>query len=373
MKHLLIIGGGVAACESAVSARKMRPDWKITMVSDEPILPYRRPALSKMVADDLIDPVKLLIHPESFYRDLQIDVRLNTCVSRIDAEEKCALTVADEKISYDELIIATGAGAWRPPVPGTDLPGVMSFRNYADLLKLRELLSGGLKNVVIVGAGLLGLELSESLLKRGCQVKMVDNQQQLLSRNLDAGGSEFFRRQLGKVENLSFHLGQSLQEILPGKAVLSDGTVLDNELVIFSAGTRPVFPVLSGAAPGVRLEVDLQMRTAFDHIFAAGDVAASPVPNPGLYLPARDMGQVAGTVAGGGDARFKMQESPVRFAAFGIKVFSCGQFSAAVRSTDLSSEGKYCREFYSADDRLLAVVLIGDVSAASSYLEKLKP
>jgi NAD(P)H-nitrite reductase large subunit len=248
----------------------------------------------------------------------------------------------------------------------------MSFRNYADLLKLRELLAGGLKTVVIVGAGLLGLELAESLLKRNCQVKMVDNQQMLLSRNLDADGSEFFSRQLGKVENLSFFLGRSLQEILPGKTVLSDGTVLESELVIFSAGTRPVFPVLAGAAPGTRLEVDLQMRTAFDHVFAAGDVAASPVPNPGLYLPARDMGQVAGTVAGGGDAHFKKQESPVRFAAFGVKVFSCGQISTAVRSVDLSTESKYCREFYSADDRLQAVVLIGDVSAATSYLEKLK-
>ena len=367
MKQLLIIGGGVAAAESALAARAQDPESRIVVLSEESVPPYRRPALSGLVGDAAVDLDKLLLHPAEFYAQRKIALHLNVRVERIDPERHCAISSDGRRFDYDRLIVATGSRANRPPIPGAELPVAMAFRSYADLLELRSRLDSGVRRAAVIGAGLLGLELAEALLRRNCQVELLDHQDRLLSRSIDASGSAFLLRRLEQINGLKIHLSSRVQAIEPDRVRLADRDDLPVDLVVFSAGSRPEAPVLPGMEDGKRLPVDNELKTAWPDVFAAGDVAEGPWFNPGLYLPARDMGRAAGTIAMGGKADCAWGAFPVRLAAFGVKLFAYGAVDEAIGSPAQTTDADFVREFRRSDGRLAGVVLIGNVSAAATY------
>ncbi len=363
MKHIIIAGGGVAAFESAVSARKCDPDCRITLYSKEQVLPYRRPALSALVSNDDTPSGTFFIRDAEFYSQSGIEVKLGVPVKRIDPDHH-TIQLADGSFdNYDSLIIATGSAARRIPVPGADGNNVFVLREYGDLLKLRMILDGKTPHVAVIGGGVLGLELADSLLKRSCRVTVIEGADRLLVRNLDADGSNYAEKVMKQTANLEFLAGKVIKGIDSQAVILEDGRV-ECDFVVFSVGNTPVIPDCEKLRISRGIEVDSHMRTNLPDIFAAGDVALFGGVPCGLYTTASKMGQIAGCCAAGGDAEFVIQSNPVRLNALGLKLFSVGVIDETLKNERQMDENSYCSTFYNQDGKMVGAVLIGDVSKA---------
>ena len=317
---IAILGGGVAAFEAANAARKFSADAEIDIFSSEAIPPYRRPALSGMLADFKINEKLFFIKPENFYAENNINLHLNK--SCVEIKEDSLIFSDGTEFSFDKLVIATGGSACRPPIPGSDLPNVYTFRNFADLEKLNTAVSN-VKTAVVIGGGVLGLELAESLLKRGIKVSVIEVNNQLFARKLSAEAAAEVEAKLREFEGLDLYLGVKAAAITPAGVTLENGTEIPGEVVIFSAGSRPALP--AKVPTGLKCErgiiVNRQMLTNCSNIYAAGDAVQLENRCFGLYNDARNTGMVAGVNAAGGADEYKDgAATPVRFFCFGLKL-----------------------------------------------------
>ena len=371
MKRIIVAGGGVAAFESASAARKTDADAEIIIYSKELVLPYRRPALSALAAGDDAPSGTFFIKDSCFYSDNSITVKNGSSVEKIFSSDHTVELSDGSVVSYDKLIIATGATARRIPVPGADGANTFVLRDYQDLVSMRKLIAGRKLRCAIIGGGLLGLELADSLLARGCKVTVIESASRLLPRNLDEEGSRFLLERISKVNDL---------EILSGKkvsAVTLDGVVLDSgvvecDLVAFSAGSSAFVPECAGLAVNRGIIADKYMRTNLPDIWTAGDCSEINGVVCGLYTMASAMGKVAGVCAAGGDAEYKEAVCPARLNAFELKLFSAGLLDDHLQSQVTSNGDDYSRVFYHEDGRVAGVVLIGNVSAGTKYLKMLE-
>lgn len=317
--RIAILGGGVAAFEAANAARKFSADAEIIIYSAESMLPYRRPALSGMLADFKINEKMFFIKPESFYEENRISIRLNTCCVEI---KENSLVMADGSVAaFDRLIIATGGYACRPDIPGSDKANVYTFRSVADLEKLDKALNQVAK-AVVVGAGVLGLELAESLMKRNIDVTVLEMAPRLFSRLLSEEQSAEVAAKLQAFENLHLEFGVAVTSIDDSGVNLADSRNIPADIVIFAAGSRPQLPEKCPANLQINrgIIVDKTMQSSLPGIYAAGDVVEFENRCFGLYNDARNTGMVAGTNAAGGNAEFQITASPVRCFCLGLKL-----------------------------------------------------
>lgn len=362
MMKTAIIGSGVAALEAATQIKALKPDSEVVMYSREKVRPYRRPALSGMIAGPLND-AQFYLKPETFYHDRGIRLELDRTVTAIQPSEKL-LTFADgTTAAFDKLLIATGSRCFLPPVPGIDGENVLSLREFADFEKISHRLDAGVRKVAVIGGGLLGLELAESLLERGCEVVVAEGCPALLPRNLDAEAAAIVEKKLAAVPNLTLKFGVRVQAVEADGAVLESGKI-PAELVMVSAGTRSnaALAADAGIRCGRGIAVDDMMHTSLPDIFAAGDCAEVNGVSYGLFNAARMMGQTAGKNMAGEEARFQAEVYPARLAVFGLKLFSAGCFDAPHSETAYDpGTGNFRKLFRDASGRLTGCILMGDL------------
>lgn len=273
--HCIIIGGSHAGAQAAASLRQEGFAGAITLISNEPLLPYHRPPLSKafLCADKGDD--ELLIRPAEFFDKQDIQVLLNTEVSRVDRQRRQVLCADGRELTYSHLILATGARARRLQLPGSELAGVCYLRDRQDVLGIREYLRPGAR-AVIIGAGYIGLETAASLRQQGMQVTVLEAQQRVLQRVTAEQVSAFYQR---------VHAEEGVQilhdvriECLTGEqrveaVVLADGRCLPADLVVVGIGVQPNVEL----AEQMELELDDGIlvnefaRTSCEHVYAIGD------------------------------------------------------------------------------------------------------
>jgi nitrite reductase (NADH) large subunit len=362
---IVILGGGVAAFEAAVAARKQDAAAEVAVYSREKVPPYRRPALSGMVAQDLED-ARFFIKGKEFFAKERIELELDSEAVKLDPAAKKVAFASGETVIYDKLVIATGAHPFVPPVPGLDGEKVAVLREFSDLERLRAILdSGTCRKVVVLGGGVLGLELAAALLERGVRVTVVENFPAIMPRNLDAEAGKLVMEHLAKLQNLELRFGASAANWNGRLLELGDGTAIESDLVCVSAGVRANVKLAAeaGLPCGRGITVDAAMRvTGFDDTFAAGDVAECDGKPCGLYNTARAMGKTAGVNAAGGSATFAPEATPVRLAVMGLKIFSAGDISGAGEGGGEIT--KYRKLFRDANGKLRGAILMGDVSEA---------
>ena len=368
MKKILIIGGGVAAYEAALAA-SAAPETQVTVCSAESVPPYRRPALSRMVAEEVADAA-FYFKPLSFYKERGIDLRLEAVAEALDLAKKQLRLADGTLLPWDALILATGGYAFVPPLPGAE--HVRVLRNYKDLLTIRELLKAGLHKAVIAGAGVLGLELADSLLQKGCEVTLLEAGPAVLGRNLDEASAETVRKLLAQSPGLTVLTGVSAGKVFPDGVELTDGRRLDAGAVFFSTGVRSCARLAADAGLAVSRGIVIDDRTATSDpaVFACGDAAELNGRSFGLMNAAKTMGHIAGVNAAGGDERFVPESWPVRLNALGIKLFSAGASSGArVEHSETKGAGKSL--IYDESGKLTGVVLLGDLSEAAALQKEL--
>lgn len=268
----------MAAARTAEQLRKSGYEGPLAIVSDEKHLPYDRPPLSKDVLQESIKGLQdVLLRPAEFYADNDIALVLGTAAQSLDTAAKTVTLTDDRVLDYDELVIATGLVPKRiPSFP--DLAGIRVLRSLDDALALREH-AGSARRVVIVGAGFIGCEVAASLRKLGVDVVLVEPQPAPLAGVLGEQIGELVAR-VHRAEGVDVRTGVGVAEVRGDSEVtaveLTDGTVLEADLVVVGIGSRPATDWLVGS--GVALDngvlCDEAGRTSEPHVWALGDVAS---------------------------------------------------------------------------------------------------
>jgi len=275
---IVIAGGGLAAARTAEQLRKAGYDGPVAIVSAERHLPYDRPPLSKNVLVDgstTLDDV--VLRSAEFYADNDIALLLGVAAQSVDTSAQTITLTDDRVLDYDDLVIATGLAPKRIPT-FADLAGIRVLRSFDDALALREH-AGAARRAVIVGAGFIGCEVAASLRTLGVEVVLVEPQPTPLAGVLGVEIGELVAR-LHRAEGVQVRTGVGVAEVRGDTEVtaveLTDGTVLDADLVVVGIGSRPATDWLvgSGVALDNGVSCDQVGRTSEPHVWALGDVAS---------------------------------------------------------------------------------------------------
>lgn len=290
----LIIGAGEAGLGVAVALRNAGYTAAITISGSEADPPYQRPPLSKEFLAGDMDEENLILRADDFYQDKDIRLLTSAHIEDIVLDDNAvggtATTSAGTQIRFDRLALATGASPRRLPVPGAGLEGVCYLRDIPDARRLRALLPGA-KRVVVVGGGYIGLEAAAAVRGRGLEVTVVETFERLLQRVAAPPISEFFRTAHEK-RGTKILLAATVAAMhgSAGRVAgveLSDGTMIPADLVIIGIGVEPRTKLAQklGLECSRGIVVDDQARTSNPALVAAGDCTIQPHPhNPGQQI-----------------------------------------------------------------------------------------
>ncbi len=293
----LIIGNGPAgiAAVRELSNRDLN-GAKIIQFSDEEFPHYSRPKIPHFLGDSTISKEKVYIHNLEWYKSNNIELHLNEKVSQIDPTNKTINTTKSE-YPYLKLLIATGASCFYPPMERTELKNFFTLRTLSDAFQIRKQLSKT-DNIVIIGGGLLGLEIANSVLNQGKSVTIVEYFPYLLPRQLDQEGATILQKILEN-RGIKFHLGSTVK-VLTGDNYVQGVTLVNGKeipagLVLTCVGIR----CNTDLAKKIKLQtnkgiiVNDYLETSKPDIFAAGDVAEHKGIIYGLWTPAQEQGKIA--------------------------------------------------------------------------------
>ena len=262
------------------SLRQKRFEGNIVLVGEEAWLPYQRPPLSKKFLAGELPAERLYFKPPDFYLAPNIDVRLKTRITTVDRERRFVVTATGEHIAYDTLVLATGSRVRRIGVPGSDIDGLHYLRSIDDVSRIRSNLDTA-RNVVIVGAGYIGLEVAAVIRELGHSVSVVEMADRVMSRVVSPVVSDFFRAE-HEARGVRFLLSTALEAFEGDTRVeavrTSGGHVLPADLVVAGVGIVPNTELAASAGLAVDdgIVVDAHCRTADDAIFAVGDCTSHP-------------------------------------------------------------------------------------------------
>lgn len=378
-KQLVVVGHGMVGhrfVESAIS-RGLTETYDITVIGEEPRPAYDRVALTSFFEAGA-EALSLL--PSGRYDDPRVTLRLGTEVVAISPRHRIITLASGEDLHYDELVLATGAAPFVPPVPGADLDNVFVYRTIEDLEGIRDAASKGKKPRVgaVIGGGLLGLEAANALHQLGVETHVVELAPRLMAVQIDDMGGRTLNRHINKL-GLTVHTGAMTQSILGDKKgrvdklALKDRNPLDVDIVVFSAGIRPRDALARAAGLEVAerggVLVDETLRSSDEHIWAIGECAAVQGRMYGLVAPGYDMAEVVVDRLLAGDGEFTGADMSTKLKLLGVDVASFGdahgETEGALELTYQDAvSGVYKKLVISEDGkRLLGGVLVGDAEA----------
>jgi len=281
--RIVIIGAGHAGGSAAAILRQYGHEGPIVLVGDEPLAPYQRPPLSKGWLKGEVDAEGLLLRPESFYTEHNIQLRRSVRAQTLNRGAKTVTLEGGESLPYDILILATGARARALPVPGADLEGVLSLRTAADAEQLKRALGPG-RRLAVIGGGYVGLEAAASARALGAEAVVIERESRVLARVACAPLSAFFQTQ-HQSHGVVIELNADVEAIEgQGGHVagvrLKDGRVLPCDTALIGVGAVPNVELAQEAGLDCigGVVVDLAARTADPFIYAVGDVTHRPMP-----------------------------------------------------------------------------------------------
>ena len=278
----VIVGASLAGAKAAETLRDEGFDGRIVLIGSEAERPYERPPLSKDYLRGESGRDKVYVHPEGFYAERDIELRLGSTAVSLDAGAGEVALEDGTRLSYDRLLLTTGSEPRRLPIPGAELDGVLYLRSVEDSDTLRARLDAG-GSVVVVGAGWIGCEVAASARQRGLEVTVLDPLGAPLERVLGPELGSIYRdvhtdhgvRMLMETGVEAFEGDGRVERVRT-----SAGELLDCDFVVVGVGVQPRTRLAAEAGIAVRdgVAVDPQLRTDAEGVFAAGDVASAQHP-----------------------------------------------------------------------------------------------
>jgi NAD(P)H-nitrite reductase large subunit len=370
----VIAGNGAAGIAAVESIRSIDRENPICVVSAEPGPAYSRVLLHHMVAGEIPEST-LTIRGHRFYGEMGVDL-IHGVVERVDASAQRVHLEGGRSLDYDSLLVASGAMAWKPPVPGVDLPNVHCLWTVEDARALTALAHES-RTAVVMGAGFVGIQAADALASRGVDVTLVEVADRVLPLLVDGTGAAIVHEHL-RGKGVSLRLGTSVAAIdgLDGgsrRVDLSDGNSINANAVVVATGARPNVKFLNDSqvemARGV--VVDAAMRTSAPNLYAAGDVTISrdlvtgKPANCAIWPVAVEQGAVAGLNMAGRDARHLGSLRINVTSALGLSVGSVGltEDGDDVQSDVFQdSRRRIYRRLFFRGHALVGAMLVGDTS-----------
>ena len=356
-------------------------DAQVTVLCEEPRPAYDRVHLSEFFAGKTAEDLSL-VEP-GFFESTGFTLRLAARAVAIERRHNTVTTADGEVVHYDKLVLATGSSPFVPPVPGRDRPNCFVYRTIEDLEAMKEC-GARSKTGVVVGGGLLGLECAKALRDMGLETHVVEFAPRLMAVQVDEGGGRALRNSIEAL-GLHVHTGRNTVEIVDGatarhRMVFADGTYLETDMIVFSAGIRPRDELArqSVLAIGARggIAVDTHCRTSDRNVYAIGECAAWNDQTFGLVAPGYDMARVAAKhIAGQDDAAFTGADMSTKLKLMGVDVASIGDAHGKTpksRAYQYINEHKqiYKKIVVSEDGKqLLGAVLVGDAAEYGTLLQ----
>lgn len=280
----VIVGGGLAAAKAVEALRDNNFDGHIVVFADEEQLPYERPPLSKEYLAGKKSLTDFTVRNSDWYRDNNVDLRLGTRVSDLDAAGHTVGLADGTTVGYDKLLLATGSASRRPPIPGSDAGGVHYLRTYEDAVALDSVLTEG-ASLAVVGAGWIGLEVAAGARQRGVDVTVIEAARQPLLAALGETVGEVFAT-LHREHGVDLRLETEVEEITRANGAATgvrtrDGATIAADAVLVAVGAKPNTELAAQAGLSMGdggVLVDASLRTSDPDIYAVGDIAAAQHP-----------------------------------------------------------------------------------------------
>jgi nitrite reductase (NADH) large subunit len=374
---LVVIGNGMAAaklCEELAARALGR--YAIAVIGDEPRPAYNRVLLSSLLADE-IAPADIELKPASWWRDRGVTLLYGQSVNGIDTAARHVRLTHGGTLSYGKLVLATGSKPIRLPAPGMTLPGVLTFRDLADVDIIRAAARHGARAVVI-GGGLLGLEAAYGLAKAGASVTLLHLMDRLMERQLDATAAALLKRAV-EARGISVLLKAETERVEGRDRVeavmLKDGRIVPAEIVVVAVGVHPNTDLArdGGIAVNRGIVVDDGLTTSVSDVHAIGECAEHLGQCYGLVEPAYEQARVLARRLAGEQASYGGSVVATNLKVSGVHVFSAGDFlgDPGTESIVLSGFGTY-KKLVIADGRLVGAVLFGDTADGLWYLDLIR-
>lgn len=367
-EKLVIIGNGMAPGRMLEHLLEAAPDrYRITIFNAEPRVNYDRIMLSPVLSGEK-QYEEIVIHGDGWYIKHGITLYKGHKIVGVDREAKTVTSDRGVTEPYHKLVIATGSVPFIIPVPGNDLPGVLSYRDLDDVNAML-LAAQSRATAVVIGGGLLGLEAAAGLKERGMDVTVLHVMPTLMERQLDPAAGYLLQKAV-EARGIKVMTKANTKGIVGDGRVegveLADGTIIPATLVVMAVGIRPN----AGLARDVGLEInrgivtDNRMQTSDPDIFALGECAEVGGHVYGLVAPLYEMARVAAArLADGEDRRFVHSDTPTKLKVTGIDLYSIGDFADGDDREEIilrdASAGIYKRVILQ-DNRIIGTVLFGE-------------
>ncbi|HEY4209926.1 MAG TPA: nitrite reductase small subunit NirD [Steroidobacteraceae bacterium] len=376
-RRLVVIGNGMAGMRTVEELLELAPHaYDIEVFGAEPHGNYNRILLSPLLAGDKRYE-EIVTHPIEWYKERHVTLHAGDPVVAIDRRKRIVRSKSGVEAQYDRLLLATGSRPIMLPIPGVDLPGVVTFRDLADVDAMLAA-AKQYKSAVVIGGGLLGLEAANALVRRGMSVTVVHLLGTLMERQLDASAAALLRSSL-EARGLKFKMPAKTAAILGSERVTGVGFADDSELaadlVVMAIGVKPNTEV--AALAGLRCErgvlVDDTLQTYDPSIYAVGECVQHRQSTFGLVAPLWEQARVCAThLAEVGVSRYRQSPTATQLKVTGIDLYSAGDFAGDANTEALvlkdQRRGVYKR-LVIRDNKLRGAVLYGDVADGPWYFE----
>ena len=323
----VVLGTGAAAVTAVAAIRERNRTVQILVIGNEKRFPYSRPMLSKAALRGF-NIEEHSMHDQAWYLTQNITMKLGCGIASLNPDKKTVSLVNGETVSYDKCVYALGAESFVPPIPGADKTGVFTVRRDTDIEEIRRSMLKA-KNAVVIGGGVIGLEIAWELKKSGLQITVIELANTLMERLLD----ETTARALAVwLQGAGVHIatGVQIDSILGGEkaesVALKDGTIFPADFVILSTGIKSnvLLAQNAGIQTGRSVKVNEFMETNIEDVYACGDCAEVSGINTGTWTQSITQGYLAGANAAGDKLSYHMESSPILVHVAGISLFSIG-------------------------------------------------
>lgn len=379
--HVVVIGNGMVGQRFVEKLYEASPETKITILCEEPRPAYDRVGLSSFFNGKTADD--LLLADTDFYKQDNIELRLNTKAEKIDAANKNVLLADGSDLNYDKLVIATGSYPFVPPIPGHDRPNTFVYRTIEDL----EAITAAAQNATVgtvVGGGLLGLEAAKALKDLGLKTHVVEFAPRLMAVQVDDAGGAILKEKIEEL-GVSVHTSTATDEIIDGESCthrmnFKGDTHLETDLILFSAGIRPQDAIAraSDIQIGERggIVVDNHMQTSAQDVYAIGEAALWNARIFGLVAPGYTMAEIAAQhILGNADTQFTGADMSTKLKLMGVDVASIGDAHAQTPGAKTYVYNNGPKQVYkkivvdTQNNKLLGAVLVGDAEEYGTLLQ----
>jgi nitrite reductase (NADH) large subunit len=382
VERLVVVGNGMAGLRLVEEVLRRAPGrFAMTVVGKEPQPAYNRVLLSSLLAGE-IGEEDVRLHGRDWYAAHGIDLVTGDAAVRLGIADRTIDLASGRRLRFDRAVLATGSNPIHPPMPGSDLLGVMTFRDLADVGAMRCSVAG--QRAVVIGGGLLGIEAAYGLALAGLKVTLLHLMDRLMERQLDARASVLLQQALearGVAVVLQAETAAIRGERYAQGVQLKDGRCIDSDLVVFAIGIRPEIELARTA--GLRCNrgiiVDDRLSTSSEKIFAIGECAEHRGQCYGLVEPAYAQAAILARRLAGEATHYAGTVLATNLKVSGVPVFSAGDFLGGERYEEiiLSDPGlptykKLVIRRNGSAQALAGVVLFGDTGDGLWYLDLIR-